>query len=420
MNMDNEAPSPTRRSIAINIGSQLVAKAFGAVSTFVITLLFARTFGPSGYGDISKAITYVGFFYLFADFGLNATYIKCAHEPHIYGALLYARLLLSFCLVFIALALLSFLPQSGDFGYTYAVKIGIILFTPTIITQALITTANAYFQQTLRYSLATVATISGSLVSLLATLLIVYGIRTQIAIPIAPVVYVIGGIVTACVSFLLLRGSIGTITFVNKESLSWSIFRASLPLGITLLCNVVYFHADSFIMAVSRSSAEVGAYALSYKIFELPLVFPTFFMNALYPLLVRRLEKQTESYLYILRNSGVFLFFISVCTGILLYIAAPFVLSIHPEFTITVQSLRILSLAMPFFFLSSLYMWNAIAQGKLWQLAGIYGLSMGINICASMWLIPRYGFVAAAWITVVMEGGVCTANYFISRKNTVK
>ena len=55
-----------------------------------------------------------------------------------------------------------------------------------------------------------------------------------------------------------------------------SLFIASFPLGLTLLFNVVYFHIDSIILTFTRTSAEVGIYGLAYKIFELPLVLPTF------------------------------------------------------------------------------------------------------------------------------------------------
>ncbi|KKU85598.1 MAG: Polysaccharide biosynthesis protein [Candidatus Gottesmanbacteria bacterium GW2011_GWA2_47_9] len=79
---------------------------------------------------------------------------------------------------------------------------------------------------------------------------------------------------------------------------------------------------------------------------------------------------------------------------------------IKSDFSASIPALRVLSLGLPFFFLTSLTMWTLIALKKQWALAGIYGLSMVINIALNLWLIPVYGYMAAAWITVLSEGVV--------------
>src|SRR5438552_3916305 len=61
-------------------------------------------------------------------------------------------------------------------------------------------------------------------------------------------------------------------------------------------------------------------------------------------------------------------------------------------------------LASPFFFLSAVTMWSLIALKKQLMLVGIYGISMMVNIIGNIILIPHYGYMAAAGLTVVSEG----------------
>jgi O-antigen/teichoic acid export membrane protein len=188
------------------------------------------------------------------------------------------------------------------------------------------------------------------------------------------------------------------------------LFWVSAPLGITLLFNLVYFRVDSIILTLTRTTAEVGVYGLAYKIFELPLVIPTFFMNALYPVMLEHTvhgTRYTESeYISVLKKSAGLLFAGSLIVIGALWIGAPIISFIRTDFVGGTQVLRVLALGLPFFFLSSLTMWTLIAKKKQTLLAVIYFISMIVNVLLNMIFIPRFGYMAAAWITVGSEGFV--------------
>src|SRR3989344_5916433 len=172
----------------------------------------------------------------------------------------------------------------------------------------------------------------------------------------------------------------------------------------------LFFRADSFILTLTRTTAEVGVYGLAYKVFEVALVLPTFFMNAVYPLLLKQQNFQFPipnfQFKRTMRHSFWFLLGTSFVAVVVLWFAAPLLTMIKSDFSASIPALRVLSLGLPFFFLTSLTMWTLIALKKQWALAGIYGLSMVINIALNLWLIPVYGYMAAAWITVLSEGVV--------------
>ncbi|MDO8451633.1 MAG: polysaccharide biosynthesis C-terminal domain-containing protein [bacterium] len=49
-------------------------------------------------------------------------------------------------------------------------------------------------------------------------------------------------------------------------------------------------------------------------------------------------------------------------------------------------------------------MWILFAGGNQKILIPIYGFSMVVNILGNILLIPRYGYIAASWVTVASEG----------------
>ncbi|MBI3955736.1 oligosaccharide flippase family protein [Candidatus Gottesmanbacteria bacterium] len=404
--------SITKWKIFWNTGAQVIGRLVGAGTTFVVSLVIARAFGAQGYGDFAKITTYVALFYLLADFGMNAVYLRKAHElnesetnetnRNAWRELLGVRVVSSIVLMFLALAILVFLPQGVGQGYTAAVRLGIIVFLPTILFQAIITTANAAFQQRLRYDFSAVAIVVGSLVTIASvwTLVRIGAIGAVVGIE-------IGTLVTAGTSIFFVKKLSNMLHLTITRSALLSYFTQSLPLGLTLVFNLIYFRADHLILTLSRSTAEVGIYGLAYKVFEFPMAVPTFFMNSVYPLMVQEIrDKQkviSQKFTRFIKRSFFVLLITSLLSLFTLWMAAPLLSTIRPEFVQSVGALRVLSLGLPFFFLTSLTMWTMIALKRQKLLALIYGSSMIVNVFLNVWLVPQHGYMAAAWITVVSE-----------------
>ena len=390
-----------RGVVAINTLAQLIGKFFGAGTTFILSFIIARQFGASGFGDFVKITTFVSFFFLMADFGLNAIYMQRTDDqalPSLFGLRIIGGVGLMLCCV----AILAFLPQSASQGYTTFVRIGIIVFAPAIIFQALITSANAVFQKHLRYIDATLAVVAGSGVTL-GVLLLVWISQIQIGGAILGVIALLSGSVATATVSLWLAHRITPLSVGVSMSSMGRLFTATIPLGLTLISNVVYSHADSVILAVTRSSPEVGTYGLAYKVFETLLVLPTFFMNAVYPVMLVAHERH-ERFVRLVKNIAGALLVSSIVLFFIAWFCAPYFIFIKSDFLSSVIYLRVLSFSLPFFFLSSLTMWMLVTYKRQWQLAWLYGLGMLINIGLNIWFVPRFGPIASAWITVISEG----------------
>ncbi len=402
-----------RGVIALNTISQFLGKIISAGTTFLITLLLARQFGVSGYGDFVKVTTYVAFFFLIADFGLNAIYLRKQNERQAFATLLGTRTILAGILIFFSVAILAFLPQEATDGYTAAVRLGIILFSPAILFQSFITTANAVFQKRLRYDIAAVALTAGSMCAIGVLWILLKTSAGPVFIGIMALL--LGSAATSLFAFLgtkILKQEV-TVSFSARTNLAF--FIESVPLGLTLLFTLIYGHIDSVILTLTRSTAEVGIYGLAYKIFEMALVFPTFFMNALYPVLLTT-KSHHERFITLLRRSALFLVGVSFLAMLVVWFAAPHVSNIQVGFAQSVTPLRILSLSFPFFFISALTMWALIALSKQLWLVVIYGSAMVINVFMNILFIPRFGYIAAAWTTVASEGIVLVVSGIVLLK----
>jgi len=399
--------------VAGNTFVQMVGKGITAIATFIITILIARTYGSSGYGDYTKVITYVSVFYLLADFGVNAIAVgmfgdSAEKQKEVYTSVLVLRVAFSILLMFVALSILSLLPAtstSGD-GFSSFVKLAIIFYLPTVLFQSIVISANALFQKQLRYDKSVLAAVIGS-VTMLSSVFVLTRLST-FPLFLYPILLV-GGAVQAGIS-LGLTSKFLTIppdTITKLSHSAKTLFVRSLPLGITLVMNIVHFRADIFILTVMRTTQEVGVYGLATKFFEVPLTIPAFFINALYPVLVAaeleknkaRQEKLVCVSRYLLIASGT----VIALAGIFL---APFISYIKDDFAASVLPFRILIALLPLFFLSNLYMWILITKKKNWLLVGIYGFAMLVNVSLNMLMIPRYGVIGAALVTGVSESVV--------------
>ncbi len=424
--------SLTKWKILWNTSTQVIGRLVGAGTTFFVSILIARSFGAVGYGDFAKVTTYVALFYLMADFGMNAVFLQKIHESDaneksrmdtntFWSELLGVRVVGSIVLIFLALVILVFLPQGIGQGYTAVVRLGIIVFLPSILFQAIITTTNAQFQRLLRYDFATIAILAGSLITIAAIwILVVSPLHTVGVIGVIGVIG-LGSLITAAIALFFVQKLGSSLRFPITGSTIKSYLTQSLPLGMTLVFNLIYFRADHLILTLSRSTAEVGIYGLAYKVFEFPLAVPTFFMNTVYPLMVKEAisEKQkviSENFKTMFFRALTVLLIASLLSLIAFWVAAPLLSTVRPEFAASTAALRVLSLGLPFFFLTSLTMWTLIALKRQTVLVFIYGGSMVVNVILNAWLVPILGYMAAAWVTVGSEALVLATSALYLRQ----
>lgn len=383
------------KTIASNTIAQLVAKFFGAGLTLITTYFTIRIAGLDLYGDLTKILVLVAVGFTAIDFGLNAEAIRSSDSPislkNSLTSTLFARILLSLIAILVLNLIILFLPG----GYSPAIKNIFWLGSISIVLQGIYTSGNVYFQYHLSYWRSTVSVVVGSLVG---TLLTLYYLRFSPTLPHLVLATTTGYFVMA-ISTLLLLPSL-SVSNLNLRSIFHTL-RRSLLLGSILILSVLSSKIDTVLLGIFRSSSEVGQYGFAYRIFDVILVLPAFAMNAIYPLLVKQSSHSKSRQL--VNQTVLVMGALSLVVAALTYYLSPYLSLVKSNLDLSITSLRYLTLALPFFYVTSPLMWSLISQKRDRQVIITYALALVFNATLNFILIPRYGAPAAAITTGATE-----------------
>ncbi len=391
--------------IALNATSQLIVRFSGTLTSFLATFLIAKFLGVEELGSFIKITTFVTLFYLLIDYGINSYFLKHHFEKaeELFGNLLALRFFISIFVFILVGAIALILPYNGNSGYSGIEKIGILIFSCTLFTEGILVSFSGLLQKHLLQKKLILPSILSNLVLLAGICFSIY-LQSLFFLLLS---YPISEILQIILLHLFLKKNISySFSLFSFSSFSKKALFSSSPLALMLVLNVVYFRADSFILALFKNNVDVGVYGFAYKIFEFLIAFPAFFSAGVFPILIKNAHNEKVFEDKVLSHTGILLgaslvFLTASC------LLAPFIVLVKPEFLQAVFPLQILSCSLPFFFLTSLFQWVLLLKEKIKQLVFIYAFTMFLNILLNVMFIPKYSYVAASFITFFTEALVC-------------
>lgn len=392
------------KTVSFNTFIQLLLRVTTSIPTLIGTLLIAYAAGYETLGSFTKIVSFVSVFYLIADLGMNSVFLKENFEKFgkYFGNLVILRLLFSFCLVALAILTTFLLPENrtAKTGFSDVEKYGIILFSLTIITTGLNLSLQTILQKKLSYYISLVPSIASSLFLLAFIVLSAY--RRDLNLLLFS--YVASGAILVSLLFISIKRKykIQFISTKNFLSFSTKLLVMSLPLGAMLFFNLLYAKADMFLLSLFKPSFDVGVYGVSYKFFEFLLAIPAFLSNSIYPVLLSESKNSSKYYFIFKRYSSLFIL-VSLSVTLFSFFCSPLITLLKPEFIKSVFPLQLLSLSLPFFFLTSILQWHFLIRNKIKFLVPLYGGALLLNILLNIFLIPRYTYFAAAITTCICE-----------------
>lgn len=377
---------------------QLLAKAVSAFSTIILLSVITRTYGENGTGIYTQAFTYLAFFYLASDLGLNGYFLPHFNEvENVANKLFNLRLWISAFLIVLSIVLLPLFPFATP-EFTQTVIIGSL----TILLNGIFNSANFVFQHNLAYSKSSLGTIASSIIQLIVVIFLAWLHSPIIYFGLAPL---LGWLANLMVCALFLRQFYHlSITWPDLNFIKTTIKHA-WPVAATLIVNTVYFRVDSFILSGVKNFSDVGNYNLAYQIFQDVLVIPAFIMNAFYPLMLRAMKENLKRFNQEVIRVGLVMGILGILGLFGTIILAPWGVHIltGKGFEGTISSLRILALSFPAFFMTSLLVWVLMAKKLYKQMFIIYFIGFLVNFGLNWIYIPQYSYIAAAWVTCIGE-----------------
>ncbi|MCK5604719.1 flippase [Candidatus Pacearchaeota archaeon] len=434
------------RKILENTFVQVLGKLITAGLSIVVLKIISGYLGTSGYGDYTTVYQFLAFFGIIADFGIYTITVKEMSRdesriPVILGNVMGLRTFLAIIAMLLAVLTVFLIPRYSD----TLIPLGVLIATLATIITLLNGTISSVLQVHLKMQYATIGLVIGKVASVLYMGWVAY--------------YAFVGDLSTGFYHLLFAGVIGNLTMflitayyvrryckiTYKFDFSYwkKIFITSLPFGVALILNTIYFRLDvilmTFLLPHSQtlpepttaclktlcSDTEIGLYGVAMRMLEMLVIIPVYFMNSVLPVMTRYIEEQSQKIRQLMQYSFDFL----VATGLPILIGG-YILSrpiIHfisdPEFLSGTVfefgsdvAVRLLMFAMLFSFLNALFGFTLVVLNKQVRLMWINAGAVLFNLIGNFLVIPVWGFRGAAVTSVISEVIILIFTYWAAQK----
>lgn len=406
--------------------TSLVAKntfwqALGRLVMLICSLLAAsfltRFLGVESWGNYIFITNIILITFNLADFGTGTITIKKLAEPEI--DLKKKRFILNQALTLkIFFSIVSLTALTGlvlTLNQFQNIEILTLFASLAIIFLTLRTLAEAFFMANLNFVAKAVFETSASIISITGIVLLVQ-VFGQINLSQALTVWIFSAATSTLAALAFLYKQTSFSFTPTKKGLK-RFLEQSAPLGTRQLVFALYDAGiDNFFLKTFIGSGAVGLYGLSYKIYTNLILGAAFFMNSLFPIILKKHPKQLSG---ILKRGALSLFLGGLLISLLTAIFAPIVIGLigGEAFIPSIRVLRILALALVFGYLNHLTGYTMIVLGAQKQLLLFSLLALTINLAGNWVFIPKFGINGAAWVTVATEGSILiTTGIFLIKK----
>ena len=402
-------------NIARNTFYQAFSRGFGVIAGLLTVALMTRYLGQTGYGYYTTIVAFLQFFGVLADFGLQMTTTKLLAEPNsnnsqIFGNILALRIISSVIFLGASVLVVWLLP------YPLIIKQGISLASLSFLFVSLQSIFISIFQKNLAMAKVAISEIASKSFLLLGVFLAVIGNAGLLWIIVAVVIGNSTGFLILFFSafkFFKFRPQINLVIWRQIWTTMW-------PLALTIALTLIYFRADTVILALFRPQNEVGLYGATYKVLEVLVQFPYLFLGLILPLLTK----------FFVSNRLVFELIIQKSFELMIIIIVPMVFSVlilgdkimvfiaGPEFIISGALLKILILAVALIYIGALFGYAIVAAELPKKMIKFYFIDALISIVLYLIFIPLFSYWAAAVITIFTELIITLASYYVLKKYT--
>lgn len=377
--------------------AQVVSKAIA----FFYTIFLARSLGVNNFGLYIIALSYFSLIGMIGDFGVSRYFIRQIVLDR--QALTESSFTVAFlrgCLVLATLTVLAVALPWSDPDHTRVLLI--LVAGVATIPQTIGMTIDNIFTALQNYALsaisALVLSISTAWFGISLIMAGVSSIAPLLALILGEIAYILAG-------YLLLRSLKLKIRFLVDFALLGRVVKGALPYGLLGAIGLLYFKVDSLLLGYIKGAYDTGIYGVAYKFLEAIVFIPSALFAALFPTLAQAHEKDSQAvgrvYWLALKLLGVLS--IPVTLGYVLIL--PMLIEWQlPFYLSSVRVVEVLSLTIPFMFINLPAVVVLFSTGRyLKPVIYLSLIPLLFNVGLNILLIPAYGYMAAAWITVFSE-----------------
>jgi len=207
----------------------------------------------------------------------------------------------------------------------------------------------------------------------------------------------IGALVLFLVTFFYLKNSLKFS--IKKKHLRYSLV-FGLPIIFHLLSQNILNSFDQIIINQLVGPNETGIYSVAYKIGMAQNLISMGILKAWTPMFYDKLNK--DKYDDINALAKKYAFIVMLVAVFLIFFAKEIVtILVDKRYQEAIGIIPIVIVSYFFFFLYTMYVNYAFYEKKTKNIAAITIIAGGLNVLLNYLLIPKFGYIAAAWTTLV-------------------
>jgi O-antigen/teichoic acid export membrane protein len=388
------------------VGIKIVSFGF---SVFVI-----RHLGSEQYGRYAICVAFGGLFTVLSDLGLATMAMReIARDhraaPRLFSNVLVLRLLLAVGVIGVT-SLFAWVV-----GYDGQLRLGIFIAASGLLSYAVLGVADTVALGMERFSLSAWINFLAQAVTLALSAALVLGGTGFLGLLIAATLGV-----CATGLYAVRRLARETPLRAPIEPHAWrTLTSASLPFAAIMLALAVSYKADAVILSMFTGAAQIGAYAVAYNLIFTCATVSHSINLALFPSMTRQYAADPSASPVAFRNGARYLLFISlpVAAFVSLNARGIVVLLYGDALAAAARPLAALAWVIPLMFLSEFLGYVAIVVGRERLAARANWVASAVNVGLNLALIPIFGVMAAAIVTVLTETAL-VAQFFYDLRST--
>jgi O-antigen/teichoic acid export membrane protein len=375
--------------------SEIVSKGL----RFLVFIYIIRILGPQNLGIFEYLLSFVGIFFLFADFGIPVIFIRDYQQKQDKE-----KQINTFFSLKIILAVIFSLLALG--GYFFSKKFDGFLFYFTFVLFYFLMAIEGFFENLfIALEKTEKKFLFNTLMSLSLFIFVFLGLiffKNILAVILAYILSAFLGIIFA----YLLTLPETKIKFFFDLQLAKNYLYNGFPLALFGLLGYVFFATDKIILAHLRSIEEVGYYSLASRILSVLFFIPSLFNTALYPYLARKIaEKDGKIIKFLFKNILLGSFISGFLSAILIFIFSPIIVPIFfgSKYNFSIEILQAFVWIIVFVFPTNFLDYFLISNHRQWLDFWITLIPALLNVILNFILIPFYGVYGAVYSSILAQ-----------------
>ena len=390
------------RKVVGNTVISLLGQGVTWTSTLLLTIAYGRFLGDVKFGELYFAITLVMLIGFPIEFGFNQQLTReVAQQPE--KALRYLSNILFLKISLWVLLYGCMLLVCWLLGYSIELRVLIAICGITLLSGSL---ANAFSALHYAFEQTVFPTVGTILEKGLSALVGILALKQGAGVEIMVCILLAGSLISMLWQAIWAFRRLGLHLTLDKTLLR-DLLRTSIPFLASGVLGVIYYRLDTVLLSFMASTAVVGWYGASYRIFDTLVFLPSLVISAvMYPVFSKLSTHSLAELRIAVEKSMNFLLFCGMPITVGLIVAAPAIIGFlyhRPEFLHSIPAMQALAPGLVFLYINSVLSALLISTKREKKITILAAIALVFNLGLNLILIPRFQHVGAAAVTSLTE-----------------